>query len=118
MEVGKHFDLVAWDIPSNSRTVLWSGGDGVGGTKWGSGANLAAVSLSPDGKSLLGIIFNMRGEETRDVDIVVWDVSSKLKTALVKMKGQHFVTMEGVFSRTVPFCGSRRHDEEGLHLEA
>ena len=83
---GERYDLVAWDIPSKSRTVLAKGADAPGG------------SASPDGKSVLGCICVKREEYVYDVDYVVWDISTKSKTSLHKLTKTSIFALSGGFS--------------------
>ena len=83
---GEQYDLVAWDIPSKSKTVLVKGADAPGG------------SVSPDGRSLLGCICTKSGEYLLDVDYVVWDIQTKSKTNLHKLKKTCVFGMSAGFS--------------------
>ena len=86
MKDGKAYDLVAWDIPSKSRTVLRNGVDG------------DISSLSPNGRSLLGCIFTRGGDHLLNVDYVVWDIASKSKTNLLELKKTFVLPVPGEFS--------------------
>ena len=74
---GKQHDLVVWNLPSGSRSVLLKGFD----------LGLGNFRLSPDGKSLVGVVLRMRGGDSCDLDVVVWDAPDMSKTVLRQAKG-------------------------------
>ena len=63
---------------------------------------------SPDGKSLLqGSALNKHGE-IYDVNAAIWNVPSRSKTALFKVKGKKFLITTGTFSTDGDvLCGAR-----------
>ncbi len=90
---GGSYELVAWDIPSKSKTVLAKATDSPL-IMW---PTCERNLLSPDGRSLLGFIGTKAGESF-DLNAFIWDVSSRSKTALPTRKGKQFVSISGTFS--------------------
>ncbi len=56
------------------------------------------ISLLPDGTSLLACICTKEGEELRDMEFIVWDLPSKSKTSLLKLKKTYVSSLPGEFS--------------------
>ena len=83
---GKQHDLAVWDIPSKSRTVLLKGADAL------------YVSVSPDGRALLACICTMEAESLRDMEFIAWDMRTKSKTSLLKLKKTYVSALPGKFS--------------------
>ena len=71
---GNGYDLVIWDIPSRSTTILVKGADALG------------FSLLSDRSGLFACICNNHGKGLHDVDYFIWDIANKSKTKLIRLE--------------------------------
>ena len=84
---GNGYDLVIWDIPSRSTTILVKGADALG------------FSILSDRSGLFACICNNHGKGLHDVDYFIWDIANKSKTKLIRL--------EELSSRRCPATGPR-----------
>ena len=71
---GNGYNLVIWDIPSRSTTILVKGADALG------------FSLLSDRSGLFACICNNHGKGLHDVDYFIWDIANKSKTKLIRLE--------------------------------
>ena len=114
MKNGDHCDVVVWDTTSKSKSFLVKSGVAV------------PLAVSPDRKSVAGMILTNVANERYDAEIVIWDIATGSTTVLLKLKKARFPCFWPVFAcqavrllaRFNPLRFRRRQYEEGSPLEA
>ena len=85
MKNGDHCDVVVWDTTSKSKSFLVKSGMAV------------PLAVSPDRKSVAGMILTNVANERYDAEIVIWDIATGSTTVLLKLEKDAFPCFWPVF---------------------